>query len=331
MKIFALGALATIAMLPGAAFAEDYPAKDLQGIVQFSAGGGTDTYARSLQPYLEDELGKSIIMTNRTGANGSIGMQYVGQQAADGYTLLFASEAPSSYKVLGLADTDLTDFVPVNITNRGVTVIVVSANSELKTFQDLLDKAKAEPGQLKMGFLGAGSPGHIVGTMIGSATDFQVNAVPYEGDGAAMPALLGGHLDFMPLGLSSAQDMIKAGRMRALTVINDTAIEQLPGVPPVTDTLPELAKYLPWGTFYGVYVAKGTPQAVVDKLVAAAHSAADNTEFKKLMASRDSIEMNLAGEEAETFLAKTRSVTSWLLADADAVQKDPAEFDIPRP
>lgn len=88
MKIFALGALATIAMLPGAAFAEDYPAKDLQGIVQFSAGGGTDTYARSLQPYLEDELGKSIIMTNRTGANGSIGMQYVGQQAADGYAAL---------------------------------------------------------------------------------------------------------------------------------------------------------------------------------------------------------------------------------------------------
>lgn len=323
---------AAFAVMLGASGAQaQYPEKDIQGVIHFAAGGGTDGYARSMQPFLEDALGRSVIMTNRTGANGILGMQYVLSQPADGYTILFAAETPQTYRVLGLSNSDFSDFIPVNVSVRSMSMITVPADSPYQTFADLLEDAQAKPGELRMGYLGPGSPGHVIDTMINTAVEFDVISVPFDGDGTGMPAMLGGAVDFMPVGLGAGMDLVRAGRLRALAVVNDEEIAQLPGVPPITDYLPDLSKYLPWGAFYGAYVHKDTPQEAVDVLVDAFHEAVAEPQFMDLMERLGNIEVDASGEEAREFVDNWRSVTSWLLWDAGAAQVDPEELGIERP
>lgn len=330
MKKVLIGA--AVAVLLGASGAQaQFPEKDIQGVIHFAAGGGTDGYARSIQPFAEEALGRSIIMTNRTGANGVLGMQYVLSQPADGYTVLFAAEPPGTYRVLGLSDSDFSDFEPINVSVRSMSMITVPADSPFETFQDLLDEAQARPGELLMGYLGPGSPGHVIDTMIQTATDFDVVSVPFDGDGTGMPAMLGGAVDFMPVGLGAGFDLVRAGRLRVLAVVNDEEIPQLPGVPPITDFLPELNTYLPWGAFYGAYVHKDTPDDVIEVLVEAFHEAAENPEFLELMERRGNVGVNASGDEARAFVDNWRSVTSWLLWDAGAAEVDPEELGIERP
>jgi tripartite-type tricarboxylate transporter receptor subunit TctC len=143
--------------------------------------------------------------------------------------------------------------------------------------------------------------------------------------------MLGGEVDFMPAGLSAAAEQIKAGKMRALAVVNNAPVDTLPGVPAITDTLPGMASYLPWGPFYGVFVKKDTPDDVKAKLVAAFATAADSAEFQTLMANRGNVMMNISGEEAETFLVKWQQVTAWALQDTGGAKVNPETLGIPRP
>ncbi|MDO5631236.1 MAG: tripartite tricarboxylate transporter substrate binding protein [Paracoccus sp. (in: a-proteobacteria)] len=317
--------------VPAAAMAQDWPARELNGIIQWGAGGATDTVSRALQHSAEQELGRRIVMTNRSGGSGAIAMRYVQSQRPDGYTLLFGAENPQLYKVLGLADADYGDFFPINIPARGVVVITVPADSPYQTLQDLLDAAQTNPNGLRMGTMGPGSLSQVVETMIQSATDFQVTAVPFDGEGPGLTAMMGGALDVIPASLSAANPMIEAGRIRALAVVNGSAIEQLPGVPPITDTLPDLDRFLPWGPFYGVFVAKDAPAEAQDKLVAAFHTAAQNEDFIAMMQGRGNIMMNISGDEAQAFLTQWQSVTSWLLQDAGVAKASPEDFGIARP
>lgn len=319
------------AVLAAPAFADDYPTQDIQGVIQFAAGGGTDIYSRSIQPHAEKALGRSIIMTNRTGANGVIGMQYVFGQPADGYTLLFGAETPQTYRVLDMADKDYMDMAPINVSAYGVSVIAVNADSPITSMQELLDAAKANPGKLKMGYLGPGSPGHVVQAMIKTAAEFAVTPVPYDGDGTSMPALMGGAVDFIPAGLGATFDLIKSGRLRALAVINDQPIPQLPEVPAITEALPELKKFLPWGSFYGVYVRQEVPEDAKATLVQAFAKATQEPEFRELMERRGNIVLSLSGQEASDFLTRWRATTAWLLFDTGAATKSPEALGIVRP
>ncbi|RJL16335.1 Bug family tripartite tricarboxylate transporter substrate binding protein [Paracoccus siganidrum] len=326
-----LGAATALAFTSTAPLAQDYPDRDLTGIIQWGVGGATDTVSRALKPVADQMLGRSIVMNNRSGGSGVIGMRFAQAQRADGYTLLFGAENPQLYKVLGLADSDYGDFYPVNIPARGVVVIAVPADSPYQGLQDLLDAAQAQPGKLRMGTMGPGSLSHVVETMISAETDFQVNAVPFDGEGPGFTAMLGGAVDFIPTSLSVAKPMIDAGRARALAVIESEPLDQLPGVPPVTETLPELARFLPWGPFYGVFVARDAPDEAREKLVAAFAAAAESEDFRKLVENRGNLMMNISGAEADAFLRNWQSVSSWLLHDAGVTKNSPEDFGIPRP
>jgi tripartite-type tricarboxylate transporter receptor subunit TctC len=292
------------------------------------AGGATDVVSRALVPGAEAALGKKIVLQNKPGGVGAIATAFVFQQAGDGYTLLFGAENPQLHPVLALSELDYSKFYPVNIVARGNVVVVTTPNKPWKTFKDLLAEVQANPGKVKQGATGTGGLPFTVSSMISTVTKFPATAVPFDGDGPGVTALLGGHVDFMFVGAGAAAEHIKAGRLKAIGTLSTEAYK---GIPPITADLPAIAKYLPWGPFYGVFVKKDVPEAVKAKLVAAFKQAADDPKFKELMATRGNVMMNISGAEAEAFLKKWQSVTSWTYQEVGVAKKNPADLGIAKP
>ena len=167
--------------------------------------------------------------------------------------------------------------------------------------------------------------------MFGTQEKLEFTAVPYDGDGPALTALQGGAIDLQPAVLGAAIESIKAGRMKAIAVFDVAENPALPGTKPVTADYPGFSKYLPWGPFFGVFVAKGTPPDAVAKLTAAYATGAQHPDFVKLINDRGFKMMNISGKDADDFLKKWQSVTSWVVHEAGIAKKSPAEFNIPKP
>jgi tripartite-type tricarboxylate transporter receptor subunit TctC len=310
------------------AWAQNFPDRDFAGVIMWGAGGATDVVARAIAPHAEEALGRKIVLTNRAGGAGAISTNFVHQQASDGYTLLMGAENPQLHGVMALGELDYSKFYPVNILGRGVGVIVVHKDRPWKSVRELLADALANPGKIKMGSTGPGGLPHTIGAMIGTVARMPVTAVPFDGEGPGLTALQGGHVDFMPVGYSAAAEHIRAGRVKAIAVVDE---KPYAGIPPITQDLPGLDKYLPWGPFYGVFVKRDVPEAARARLTAAFKTAAANPKFTELMANRGNVVMNIGGAEADAFLRKWQSVTTWTLHEAGATKKSPADLGIPKP
>lgn len=322
-----LGA-AALALISTLGNAQTYPDRELSGIIQWGAGGATDVVARSLVPLAEEALGKKIVLQNKAGGVGAIATNFVNQQASDGYTLLIGAENPQLHPILGISDLDYSKFYPVNIIGRGNVLAVTTVDKPWKNFKDLLNDVQANPGKIKQGSTGTGGLPFTVSSMISTVTKFPTTAVPFAGDGPGVTALLGGHVDFMFVGVGAAAEHIKAGRLKALASISSEAFE---GTPPITDALPGLGKYLPWGPFYGIFVKKDVPDAAKAKLTAAFKKAASDPKFTAFMKDRGNVTMNISGAEAEAFLKKWQSVTSWTYQEVGVAKVDPASLGIAKP
>ena len=322
--------LATVAL---AAFstigaAQGFPDRELSGVIQWGAGGASDVVSRALAPVAEEALGKKIVLQNKPGGVGAIATNFVYQQPSDGYTLLFGAENPQLHPVLAISGLDYSKFYPVTIAARGNVLLVTNAAKPWKGFKDMLAEIQANPGKVKQGSTGAGGLPFTVGAMVSTATKFPVTSVPFDGDGPGLTALLGGHVDFMFVGAGAAAEHIKAGRLKALAVVDEKPFGD---VPPITQDLPTLEKYLPWGPFYGVFVKRDVPDAVKARLTAAFKKAGDDPKFRELMASRGNVMMNISGAEADAFLKKWQSVTSWTYQEVGVAKKNPAELGIAKP
>jgi len=325
-----LGAVAALMASSSVALAE-FPEKDLQGIIQWGAGGSTDTVMRAVTPHAEEVLGAEVVMTNKTGGVGAIATKFVMTQKPDGYTLLMGAENPQLYKVMGLGDIDYSDFIPINILARGVPIVVANNDAPFNTFAEMVEYVGAHPGDVKVGSTGPGGLPSVIMAMLSSKVELPVTTVPYDGDGPALTALQGGAIDVMPAVLGAAVEHIKAGRIKAIALIDVEENPALPGLAPITAEYPDYAAYLPWGPFFGVWVKNGTPDDAVEKLVAAYAAGAEHPDFKALMDQRGFKMMNISGDEATDFLNKWQSVTSWIVWDGGAAKKSPEEFGIPRP
>ncbi len=331
MIVRLMGAAAAIAVMAGVSLAADYPEREVLGVVMWGAGGATDTVARAVNPAAEEALGKPIVVLNKSGGAGAISTAFVNAAPADGYTFLYGAENPQLHGVMGVSELDYSSFYPVNILGRGVAVIAVPAGSKYNTMQELLADIKANPGVVKMGSTGPGGLPSTIGALIKNAVDFDVTAIPFDGEGPGLTAMLGGEVDFMPSGISAAAEQIKAGKMRALAVVNTEPVATLPDVPAITDAIPDMAKFLPWGPFYGVFVRQDVPDDVKATLVSAFKSAAESEQFQTLMSNRGNVMMNISGDEAAAFLKKWQQVTAWVLQDTGAAKVNPETLGIMRP
>lgn len=323
--------LITAAMLTAGAVFADYPSRNIQGTIQWGAGGSTDVIARGLTPHVEEILGKTIILTNRPGGTGVIGTNHVLNQRADGYHILYGAENPQLFPLLGLADFDYSALHPVNITSVDIVVFVVPANSPFETMEELVAHVQANPGTLRMGNQGAASLAATTHALVGSLIDFDVRHVTFAGEGPGISALQGGHIDFMPSSLSSTREYINAGRLRALAVLDAERLEAYPDMPALTELIPGLEPYMPYGSFKGAYVHKDTPEHIKAILEAAYAEAVETEGFQRFLENVGATPLSLSGEAAQEYLQRWQSITAWAMYEAGSLDQSPEEFAIRRP
>ena len=258
----ALAALAAQLSLPVVA---QYPDKLVKIVVPYAAGGAVDIVARSVGQPLSELVKQPVIVENRPGAGGNIGMEAVAKAPPDGYTLLMASNAIATNNALfpQLTFDGRRDFAPVAKIGYAPLVIVVPASSPAKTLKDLLSQAKAEPGKLTYATAGTGSSGHLAGELLKSTAKIDVTHVPYKGGAPAITDLLGERISFMPINAVEVMNHIKSGKLRALAVASDKRFPLLPDVPTVAEAgLPAYEATVWWG----VVAPAKTPREVVQKL-----------------------------------------------------------------
>lgn len=310
-----------------------YPDKNINGYIAWGAGGGTDNASRALTPLVEKLLGAKIILQNKPGAAGSLATTLVSNMPADGYSILYNAEGPALYKILGLGKFDYNDFETLCLMVFGVDVICVHPDTPYKTLDELVKAAQASPRTIKLASTGTGGIPFVIASILKAMHNVEFNLVGFDGDGSGIAALLGGHVDGMPISMMGAGtvDLIKTGKLRALAVIYDKRVEQLPDVPAITEIYPEFAQYLPIGHFYGAFVKKGTPEDIVTKLRDAYMTAVKDPSFMDFIQRLNGIPLALSGEEAGEFLRKNQSNVAWLLQDAGVTKASPAEFGIPKP
>lgn len=289
--------------------------------------------ARTLIPIAEEQLGNNIIPYNRPGGGAVIGVNYVRQQRPDGYNILIGTQDATLYPVLGVADFDYQDFTPINVIGQGLVVIAVPPDSPYQTLDELLNAIEQQPGTIRMGDTGTGATPHITSTILDAVTDFDldVRKVTFAGDGPGITALMGDHIDFMPLTLPPAVEYLKAGRLRGLAILAEERLEMLPDIPVLIEALPEAEAY-PWGPFQGVYVRKDTPDDIKQTLADAFEAAVGSEAFvQRYNTDFGGITLNLRDDEAQAYVDQWQSMTAWLLEDVGAARVSPEELGIPRP
>jgi len=296
-----------------------FPSQNLNGIVQWGAGGGTDSLMRPLAALAEQELGVSIIMQNMTGATGSIATQYVYDAAADGYNLLMGAENPALYKALGISELTYGNFDCVFLVGDETVGIIVGKNSKYNSFTEIVEDALANPGTIKLSTTGKGGLPWEAGAFITDVTGATFNQVPYDSDASAKTAVMSGECDFTVCKVQSGIEDYKAGEIKFLCMMAKEAVPTMPDVPLITAEYADFEKYLPWGPFYGIFVKEGTDPAAVQALSDAFVKVGLDPEYQKVMENYNINYLGLAGAEAESFISNWEQNTISALTSSGAL------------
>jgi len=275
--LLALGAL-------GAAAQDAFPNKPITMVVPFPPGGVADVVGRPVAEAMARHLNQSVVVTNRAGAGGGIGMAQVAKAAPDGYNVLMAL---SSLVVLPEADRilqrtpmfEVNQLIPIARMTADPTVLVVRADSPWKTYADFIAHAKANPGRISFGSSGNYGTMHVPMEQLKGATGTFMLHVPYTGAGPAIVGLLGGQVEALASGPASVVGHIRSGRMRALAHWGEGRLALLPDVPSFKELGVNIT-YLQWA---GLFAPAGTPQPVVDKLRDAARAAVRDERTVQIM------------------------------------------------
>ena len=264
MKSAAVLALCLFSFAAAAA-EQSYPSRPIRFIVPFPPGGGNDIVGRIVAQKLAEGLGQQVVIDNRGGAGGTIGTDITAKAIPDGYTMLVnnISLAVNHTLFTKLPYDTLKDLAPVSLIGRQPNVVVVHPGLPAKSMRELLDLARAKPGQLNYGSGGNGTASHLATEMLKLMTRTDIVHVPYKGLGPALTDLIGGRLEVIISTLASALPQLKAGKLRPLAVTTARRSSFFPDLP----TMHEAGvKGYEFSTWYGLLVPAGTPQAIVDRL-----------------------------------------------------------------
>jgi len=295
-------ALFLVCAAPLVVMAQEWPNKPITFIVPFPAGGGTDAFARPLAAQLTKQLGKQIIIDNRGGAGGTLGASIASKAAPDGYNFFVGAAhhaiAPSMYPNL---DYDIEkSFVPVAMIANPPQVIVVNPkNVQVKNLKEFIELLKKNPGKFNYASAGNGSTHHLAGEQFKMLTKTFVTHIPYRGAGPAMQDLIAGQVDIEFDGLGSSAPQIKNGAIVALAVASQKRAPGFPDVPTAAEA--GLVGY-EVSTWYGLFAPKGTPQAIVDKMIAEVQKAINTPELKATWTNNGSDTPNLSGDTFGRFV-----------------------------
>ena len=251
------------ASLPHRVFAQTYPVKPIKIIVPFPPGGPADTAVRIVQPGVEKALGQPIVVENVAGAAGALGANRVKAADPDGYTLLqAASPHTTNAAVKPVTNSDLLrDFAPIGQTGDSVYTLCASKELGVKTLAEVIAKAKAKPGELKIGSVGIGSAHHLIDEMLKLAVGIELTHVPYRGEAPSIPDLISGRIDLMFL--TTAKPLVDEDRVVGLGHTGSGYWFNLPGLKPLTEL--GLKNFVVPG-WNGLMAPKNTPRSVVLRL-----------------------------------------------------------------
>jgi tripartite-type tricarboxylate transporter receptor subunit TctC len=275
-----LAALIAVLTFAGNALADNFPSHPITIVVPFSAGGPSDAMARILAERMKVTLGEALLVENVTGAGGSIGVGRAVRSAPDGYTISFGHLGThvANGAIYKLGYDLVTDLEPVALLPSNPMIVVSKNAVPAKSLKELLDWLKARPAPATAGTAGAGSGSHIAGLYFENVTGIKLQYVPYRGTAPALNDLVAGQIDIIIDQTSNSINQVRGGNIRAYAVTADKRVESAPDVPTTDEAgLPGFHMTL-WS---GLWVPKGTPKEIVDKLNAAAVDALNDPAVRK--------------------------------------------------
>jgi tripartite-type tricarboxylate transporter receptor subunit TctC len=236
------------------ACAQSYPSKPIRIISPYAPGGSTDVVARLVAPKMSAALGQPVLVENRAGAAGTIGAEAVAHAAPDGYTLLITSSAILSSVVFSSRNAPydpIKDFTPITAAVTQPGILVVNASFAAASYKELSQYARANPGKLSYATTGIGSSFHFMGEIIKHADGINMVHVPYKGGAQAAQAVASGEVQVGLLSNSSGMTAVRTGKARAIAILGDKRMAELPDVPAIAESLPGVERPADWLGFYG--------------------------------------------------------------------------------
>jgi tripartite-type tricarboxylate transporter receptor subunit TctC len=319
MRAF-IGALAVAAAFTAPAAAQDWPARQVNMIVPFAAGGTTDLFGRLLAQHMQKNFDKPFIVENKPGAGGNIGAGLVAKATPDGYTFLVgtvSTHAINPFLYSKLPYDTVKDFQPVSLIARLPNLLVVHPSLPAKTVAELIAHLKANPDKLAYGSSGAGTSIHLAAELFKIRTGTTMTHVPFRSSGDIMNNLTGGHINLAFDNATLAWPQVQAGRLRALAVTSLTRAPFAPDLPPVADTIPGFEAT----SWHGVFAPAGTPKPIVDRMAAEIKKILDLPDVKEKLAEIGAVAAPLTPEDFVKFIDGERA--KW----ADVVKASGAKMD----
>ena len=302
--VFAFGVVA--ALQGSAALGETYPSKPVRLIVTYPPAGSSDLMGRILGQKLAELWGQPVIVENKPGAAGSIGMDYAAHQPPDGYSFVIGNLGPVAVNpLLSKVPYDVErDFVPVSLIATGPNVLVVNPKTPVKTLGELIAYARANPGKLNFGSGGPGSVAHLSGEMLKSLAHIDIVHVPYKGGILSVNDLIAGHVQMVFSDALPVMQHIRAGTLRALAI---TSPERSPLVPDVPTCVESGVPGLVAVNWWGVLLPAGTPKAIADKFYSDLVKVMHDPDVKEKFAQ---LGVEAVSSTAEQFAAYMRTETA---------------------
>jgi len=307
--------VAALPALPRPSMAQYYPTKPIRLIVGYQAGTAPDLIGRMIGQRFSEQFGQPVIIENHVGASSNIAAEFVVRAPPDGYTL-FELTSVNSWNVAlfdNLKFDLLRDLAPVASIYRGIGVVVVQPSFPAKTLGELIAYAKANPGQLRMGSGGIGTPQHLYGEMFKQMCGIDMLHVPYRGGGRSLADLLGGHVHIMFDTLVTSINHIRANELRALAVTSPTRVALLPNIPAVAEVVPGYAA----DGWQGIAAPADTPVGIIDKLNKQVNLALADPNFAARIADLGGVPFATSPSEFRTFIAEFTAKWSTIIKSAN--------------
>lgn len=296
----ALAALAVSS--PALAQGTDWPNKPVKFISPFPPGGSVDPLARLVAAKMGEALGAQFIVENRTGASGSIGTAFVAKAPPDGYTYVFVfdTHAVNPTLIPNLPFDTLKDLAPVMLIGTSPMAITTNASKPYKTFSDVIAAAKAKPGAISYGTVGAGSLGHLTMTLLQQAAGIQLVHIPYKGGGPMTTDVLGGQIELAIASVAQQGPHVRGGKLRAVAVTGDKRSHVLPDVPALAEQGFPGFSALAW---WGIFGTAGTPKSILDKFHAELVKVFNRPEVRKQLTETLGMDVTASSpEDTQRFL-----------------------------
>jgi len=314
--LFAAAAMfAASAPASGPARAQDWPAKPIRAFIPFGAGSATDIIPRAVFDQLGPALGQPIVVENRGGAGGALGVGEVTRAEPDGYTILADSSAltVAPWIVRDLPYDTAKDLAAVVPLGENGNVLVVNPAKGWKTAQDLVAAAKANPGSINYGSAGVGTATHVSAERFRISAGFEATHVPYKGGAEALTDLLGGRIDFYFCPISTALPLIRDGRLTALAISTPSRAPELPNVPTTLEAGYPASDYTVW---YGVFMPAKTPHDIVQKFYTVATGVLQSDAMKQKLAQLAVQPLPMAPDQFGQYVAKDLAANGKLFSPA---------------